>query len=329
MSKISVIVPVYNTEKYLPRCLDSLLAQSFSDFEILLIDDGSTDNSLSVCRSYAQRDRRIEIISTEHIGVSAVRNIGLDNAKGEYIMFCDSDDYVETEWISALYKAICRHPDSLCNCEYAMTKPSQNIVEPKLVPNLTKSQVIDKKAFFPLLYYGQMMNLWTRIFRSDIIKTHGLRFKELQTEGEDMIFICEYLRYCDSFYFVHDCLYYWADNDTESITRGFTAYYFDDMKQIYLARKEHIAEEYMQEFYDYSFVRFMRCLEFVWDDQNTDSYRVKKRSCQKMFRDDVFQETVKNASTKACSRKKRLVIRTKSYRLYRFTERIKRFKVKS
>ena len=317
MSKISVIVPVYNTENHLPRCLDSLLGQTFTDFELLLIDDGSTDGSLDVCRRYEAADSRITVLSGKHKGIGAVRNLGLDKAKSEYIMFCDSDDYVEPEWAEELYRAVLAHPDSLCNCEYAMTKPSKNIVKPQLLPRLTKSQVIEKRAFFPLLYHGQLMHLWTRIFRADVIKAHGLRFRELQTEGEDMIFICEYLRYCNDFYFIHKCLYYWADNDADSITRGFTAYYFDDMKQIYLARKEHVAEEHLQDFYDYSFVRFMRCPEFVWDERNTDSRRVKMRYCQRMFRDDAFQETVKNAGEKVCPRKKKLVLKTKSYRLYR------------
>lgn len=321
MRQIDVIVPVYNTEKTLPRCLDSLLAQTFADFELLLIDDGSTDNSLSVCRAYARKDRRIRVIATAHRGVGAVRNIGLENADSRYIMFCDSDDYVEPAWMETLYRAACAHPKALCNCEYAMTIPAQGVVEPQLLPHLTKSQEIEKKAFFPLLFHGQLMHLWTRIFRTDVIQANGLRFRELQTEGEDMIFICEYLRYCDCFYFVHQCLYYWADNGEGSVTRGFTAYYFDDMKQIYLARKEHIAEEFRQDFYDYSFQRFMRCLEFVWDARNTDSDAVKTDYCQTMFADPVFQETVRHVSEKACPRAKQLVIQTKNYRLYRrFTE---------
>lgn len=318
MSKISVIVPVYNTEKFLPRCLDSLLKQRFTDYEVILIDDCSTDSSLAVCQSYAARDSRIKIIQSKHLGVGTVRNLGLDNAKGKYIMFCDSDDYVEPDWIEELFNAAEKHSCSLCNCEYAMTKPSAGIVEYKELPNLTKSQVIEKKAFFPLLYYGQVMHLWTRIFRADIIKEHQLRFRELATEGEDMIFICDYLHFCKDFYFIHKCLYYWADNDSDSITRGFIAYYFDDMKEIYLARKAHIAPEFMQDFYDYSFKRFMRCLEFVWDSRNSDSRKTKMLYCKKMFRDSVFRETVKNASKLACSRKKRFILLTGNYQLYRF-----------
>ena len=322
MSSISVIVPVYNTENYLPRCLDSLLNQTFLDFEILLIDDGSTDNSLAVCRQYAAKDSRVKVIKTKHVGVSAVRNLGLDNAKGKYIMFCDSDDYVERDWIEELYDAAEEHPNALCNCEYALSSPSVGYVKKQGVPNLTKSQVIEKRAFFPLLCYGQMMHLWTRIFRRDVILSHKLRFQKVEIEGEDMIFIYHYLRFCDSFYFIHKCLYYWTDNGTNTITRGFQPYYFEDMKQIYLARKEHIAPEFLQDFYNYSFERFMRCPDFVWDKRNTDNKRIKKQYCKRIFCDSAFQETVKNVNTKACSRKKRLVLRTGNYSLYRLLSRL-------
>ena len=134
--------------------------------------------------------------------------------------------------------------------------------------------------------------------------------------GEDMIFLCDYLNYCESFFFIHKCLYYWVDNDAYSVTRGFQAHYFEDMKQIYLARKPHVAPEFLQDFYDYSFVRFLRCPEFVWNAENTESDSEKLRYCEAMFRDPVFQETVKNASDKVCSAKKRLILMTKNYRLY-------------
>ena len=94
--KISVIVPVYNVEQYLPRCIDSILAQTFTDFELLLIDDGSTDNSGKICDEYAKKkDTKIRVWHKENGGVSSARNMGLDFAKGEYIQFIDSDDFIE------------------------------------------------------------------------------------------------------------------------------------------------------------------------------------------------------------------------------------------
>ena len=103
---ISVIVPVYNTEKYLPKCLDSIVAQTFTDFEVLMIDDGSTDGSGEICDQYSQSDSRFIAIHQSNQGVSASRNNGLKQARGNYIAFVDSDDYVHPQMLELLYKAI-------------------------------------------------------------------------------------------------------------------------------------------------------------------------------------------------------------------------------
>ena len=97
--KISVIVPVYNTEKFLQRCIDSVLAQTYQDFELLLIDDGSKDSSDTICDEYAAQDTRVKVFHKENGGVSSARNVGLDNARGEWITFVDSDDYIEENYL--------------------------------------------------------------------------------------------------------------------------------------------------------------------------------------------------------------------------------------
>ena len=100
--QISIIVPVYNSEKYLGACIDSILSQSFRDIELILVDDGSRDSSSRICDDYAQKDGRVKVIHKANGGVSAARNDGLDIAKGEYITFIDSDDWVEREYLSTL-----------------------------------------------------------------------------------------------------------------------------------------------------------------------------------------------------------------------------------
>ena len=97
--KISIIIPVYNSENTLRRCIDSVLNQTFTDFECLLIDDGSKDRSGEICDEYAQMDSRVRVFHKENGGVSSARNVGLDNARGEWITFCDSDDTVTAEWL--------------------------------------------------------------------------------------------------------------------------------------------------------------------------------------------------------------------------------------
>lgn len=104
MCKVSIIVPVYNVEKYLERCLDSLINQSFHDIEILAINDGSTDRSLEILKKYESTDNRIKIINNSNVGVSETRNIGIMESKGEFIVFVDSDDWIDKDMIEKMYK---------------------------------------------------------------------------------------------------------------------------------------------------------------------------------------------------------------------------------
>ena len=97
--KISVIVPVYNVEQYLPRCIESILAQTYNDFELLLINDGSSDNSGNICDEYAKNNSRVRVFHKENGGVSSARNMGLDNAQGEYVVFVDSDDFIRNKYL--------------------------------------------------------------------------------------------------------------------------------------------------------------------------------------------------------------------------------------
>ena len=99
---VSVIIPIYNTQKYLKRCMDSVIEQTYQNIEIILIDDGSSDNSLEICKKYQENDKRVYIISGKNCGVSHARNLGIDKAKGKYLYFVDSDDYLEKEAIEKM-----------------------------------------------------------------------------------------------------------------------------------------------------------------------------------------------------------------------------------
>ena len=125
---ISVIAPVYNTEKYLPRCIDSILAQTFTDFELLLIDDGSKDNSGAVCDEYASKDERVRVFHKENGGVSSARNVGLDNAKGEWITFVDSDDWIAETMYQEMYELATLENADIVYCDINMVFSSHQIV---------------------------------------------------------------------------------------------------------------------------------------------------------------------------------------------------------
>ena len=136
MPKISVIVPVYNVEPYIHRCLDSILAQTFADFELILVDDGSPDHCDAICDEYAQKDRRIHVIHQENGGLSAARNAGMDwlfaNSESEWITFVDSDDWVHNQYLELLYQSVMQYSTHISQCGYCKT---EGVVNTKPIEN--------------------------------------------------------------------------------------------------------------------------------------------------------------------------------------------------
>ena len=180
---ISVIIPVYNVENYLPRCLESVTNQTYQNVEIILIDDGSPDNSPQICDDWAKKDKRIKVIHKQNVGVSSARNIGLDTAKGKFIIFVDSDDFLSLNYVESLLKKQKQTGADLVMCGY-----SRFVEEDKLEPKIEKSLVEFTEK--PNLYYmyADLINcaIFRTLFSSEIIK--NLRFNENLAIGEDLMF---------------------------------------------------------------------------------------------------------------------------------------------
>lgn len=203
--KISVIVPVYNVEKYLSRCINSILDQTFSDFELLLIDDGSKDKSGEICDEYAERDNRIKVFHKENGGVSSARNVGLDNAKGEWICFCDSDDWVENQFLYE-FKNMMHKGDLLSQGFHSLKWKNggdKNIFE--------VSGIYDSTSYFPFLLHlyktGQLGYIWCKAFKREIIDEHNIRFDTKVYLREDLLFVLEYCIYAHSVNNSEACFY--------------------------------------------------------------------------------------------------------------------------
>ena len=196
--KISVIVPVYKAEKYLHRCVDSILAQTFTDFELLLINDGSPDNSGAICDEYARKDSRINVFHKENGGVSSARNFGLDKAKGEYITFCDADDYVGEEWLTVYNNAIINKIDLAIQGIHYITN-EKALVTVELTP-YNGISLNDKHNLIIQLWdqglYGYPVN---KLFRRQIIEQHNIRFDIKSAFREDAQFFSKYLEYTTTF----------------------------------------------------------------------------------------------------------------------------------
>lgn len=202
MATISVIVPVYNAEKYLSRCVDSILKQTFSDFEIILVDDGSPDNSGKICDEYALKDKRVKVTHQENQGVSAARQKGLDIATGEYVIHADPDDWVERDWLESLYdKALTSKADmSICDFRrYYRTCTIDYRQEPTSLDN--NSIIID-------LMTGRLWgSMWNKLVKRDSIIRYGVCFHKKMSLWEDLYFCCELLSHDIKVTYVNKTLY--------------------------------------------------------------------------------------------------------------------------
>lgn len=208
---VSVIIPVYNAASTLERCLESILAQSYVNFEVLLVDDGSTDSSADICRTYEERDSRVRIVSQPNRGVSAARNTGLDNARGEYVVFCDSDDMVKDFWLSSMMGEAGKA--GMVVCGYNIHKPVSDEWE-KVTLGHTEIFTDDDVLLETLLRGRLLQFVWNKLFNMSVIRESSLRFEESFTIFEDEYFVLGYIRHISKVICIPDCGYcYWRPAD--------------------------------------------------------------------------------------------------------------------
>lgn len=231
MGKVSVIVPVYNAEKYLPQCLDSLLKQTYTNIEVILIDDGSTDKSLAICQSYANKDNRIMIHSIENSGVSTARNLGIDCATGEYITFVDSDDWAEPNMLECVVNNIEQTESDLVIWSY-FKNYYNNEIKLSLLPGGDQVFEEDKDILYLKTIYGRYSEgevtegvsvgtTWCKLYRTDFIKERGLKFNPSLTRAQDTIFSIYAFSYAKRISYFDENLYHYriSNSSTTSGTR--------------------------------------------------------------------------------------------------------------
>lgn len=226
--KISVIIPIYNVEKYLKRCIDSVINQTLKEIEIILVDDGSPDNSGMICENYAKTDNRIKVIHKKNGGLGLARNSGLEIAKGKYIGFVDSDDYIEKTMFEKLYNnAIKENADTcLCNIENISGTYKNKEVFNEIIPRLIGGSD----------YIG--MSVWKGIYSKDIIDNYNIRFvSEREFISEDIMFDLNYYKYSKCVTIVNENLYNYTVN-TASLSRKYKDDRFDMCTKLYYEEKK-------------------------------------------------------------------------------------------
>ena len=223
MPKLSIVVPVYNVEKYLNQCVDSILGQSFTDFELIIVNDGSSDRSGSICDEYAQSDQRVTVIHTENHGVVTARRTGVERARGEYVAFVDSDDWIDLDFYRDIFEEagettpdilICNRANSngICieatsfNCGYYNKSELQNIVFQRMMYDIHSER------------YHIKPSLWDKVFRTDLIKEVYKGVDPIVTLGEDAVCTYPCIARANSLFFIENkSFYHYRENHVSMV----------------------------------------------------------------------------------------------------------------
>lgn len=236
-SLVSIVVPIYNAVQYLDRCIRSVVDQTYTDLEIILVDDGSKDNSLQICEKWRQRDHRIRIISQSNHGVSFARNIGIKKSNGDYLMLLDSDDWLDVEACEKLLRKIKMQNADCVICGFKQT--SGNIWAPKWDRDyLTLSSF--KQDFIYWINTELLSSSVNKMYKRDLINKF---YPEDMSFGEDLIFVLNYLENCKRISFIRESFYQHEVHNSVSLTHSFSPIRFSNLEDIQ-NKIELFADEY-------------------------------------------------------------------------------------
>ena len=263
MEKVSIIIPIYNVEKYLRRCLDSIINQTYKNLEIICVNDGSTDGSAHILESYAKKDNRIKVIDKQNEGLSIARNKGLDIATGKYCYFVDSDDWIELSTIEKLVNAITTNDvDVVIHSSVSIAEDDScadyaNRCQGWFNELEKESGVYDVPINIAYTIPGVA---WDKLYKMDIIKKYNCRFLE-GLINEDELFLWTYMIHCKNYYYLNERLYYYyhhSNSITTTRDKSTKALdIFDILKQIYLTVDKYKNIEDYKEFLTIHYINYV------------------------------------------------------------------------
>lgn len=278
MPEISIIVPVYNVEEYLPKCLDTILNQSFRDFEVILVNDGSKDNSGFICEKYAKKDSRIRIIHKENGGLSSARNAGLDIAKGRYIGFIDSDDFIDLKMYEQLYNMIKIYNADIAICSYECVSKHAIIKNKNYKDKLEEIKVFNNiEALNQTLEENgvEFIVAWNKLYKSSVFE--NLRFKEGKVH-EDEFIVHQVLYKSNIVVYTPKKLYYYLQRENSITGESFnikrTDYLEALTERIYFYNEKNL--DYLKEKTEYQYLKLYFKYYFKVKNDLKDTEKVKK-----------------------------------------------------
>ncbi|MBR2489002.1 MAG: glycosyltransferase family 2 protein [Clostridia bacterium] len=231
MPIISVVIPVYNVEKYLKRCIESVLRQTFHNFELILVDDGSSDKSGSICDEYASLDTRIKVLHKANGGVSNARNDGIDIATGKYLMFVDSDDYIKENMLETLVNKNPEDADMIISSIRMVCK--NDTYEYVMKDGMhTPDKLLTEYCFeaFPKIC---LCGPWCKLYKTSLIKENCIKFDSNLSLGEDTAFNMLYVAKCKKIITISDIFYFYMRDNENSLFSKFRDNYYKDQKAVY------------------------------------------------------------------------------------------------
>lgn len=316
----SFIVPFFNADKYLSACIESVMAQTSDNWELLLVDDGSTDKSGEICDAYAAKNEKIYAFHQPNSGVSVARNVGLTNAKGEWLIFLDADDFVEKDLCERMNKVITDEIDMVFYTYYEdMADKQKKHIKKDMEENATavwgeEEITLMQKA----ILYKHLCNFtsagspWAKAFKKSLIEEYGIGYVKGIKKGQDHLFNFEVFEHAKKAVFLNAPLYHYRIN-SESVRHKYNPNIVPIIKSLYdnkwkLIEKYHKDEEYVTYFYYGAFRQFMidSMLNFCHPD-NPKSYGERRKEFLLATKEEPFQTSLKRANLKGWPKKERIL----------------------
>ena len=283
MPKLSIIIPVYNVALYLTKCLNSIISQDEKDYELLLIDDGSTDGSSKICEKYASENSNIHYMYKENGGVSTARNLGLSHAQGDYICFVDADDWVEPSYLQTLLSYT--QQENAADITYFgvnFIRQEGSIESVTPIPCKCEERVSIEEQLFQLRYVDKHELFgftWNKMFKADIIRQHDLRFAENICFREDELFTISYCQYTNSLQVIATPLYNYCMNNSGLTSKGMKPEEFLPFSLLlekYLSNYKHpnIREQLIYATTNYRALHIFKKVSFLQIRKELNEYRL-------------------------------------------------------
>lgn len=280
---ISVIVPVYNVEQYLNKCVESILNQTYTNIEVIIVDDGSTDSCGEMCDSYRKRDDRVCVIHKKNGGLSEARNVGIDVARGEYLVFVDSDDYVATNMLEDMYKVINSDGTKISVCGYTDVDDKDNELD--IAHSFAKQSVVTEREFWQLYYDGGSMYCavaWNKMYARKLFD--DIRY-DVGKINEDEFILHKLISNCDKISLISDKYYYYRHRASSIMNRPYSLNRLD-VADAFLQREKYF---YDKNWYDLSCETLLGIVGIVQKgytalDRRDDKVRAKLKEIHHGYR---------------------------------------------